>query len=134
MGPLEADVVRVVWAAKAPLSVREVLGQLNKSRAILVRYTTVQTVMARLKRKQVLARSRRGRRHVYAAVASDAASIAVSRLLAQFGEAAIKQFSRAGLPGAHDSDGAAPRLVPGSLTGERSTFETFSLSNAPSER
>lgn len=92
IGPLEADVVRVVWAAKAPLAVREVLRQLNKSRAKPVRYTTVQTVMARLTRKQVLARSRRGRGHLYAAVASDAASIAVSRLLAQFGEAAIKPF------------------------------------------
>ncbi|MGH2528064.1 MAG: BlaI/MecI/CopY family transcriptional regulator [Actinomycetota bacterium] len=58
MGPLEADVVRVTWAANAPLSVRHVLQKLNEGRSRPLRYTTVQTVMARLARKRVLARSR----------------------------------------------------------------------------
>ena len=90
VGPLEADVVRVVWAADAPLSVREVQRGVNEDRSRPLRYTTVQTVMARLTRKHVLARSRRGRADLYRAVAPDAASIAVSRLLAQFGETAIR--------------------------------------------
>jgi hypothetical protein len=42
--------------------------------------------MVFLTRKHVLARSAHGRRDLYRAVAPDAASLAVSRLLAQFGE------------------------------------------------
>jgi hypothetical protein len=48
--------------------------------------------MTRLTRKQVLARSRHGQAHLYVAVAPDAVGIAVSQLLSQFGEAAIKPF------------------------------------------
>jgi hypothetical protein len=33
VGPLEADVVRVVWAAKAPLSVRQVLRKQPRARS-----------------------------------------------------------------------------------------------------
>jgi predicted transcriptional regulator len=92
VGPLEADVVRVVWAAKAPLSVRQVLRKLNERRSRPLRYTTVQTVMARLTRKDVLERFRHGRRDQYRVVAPDAPSIAVSWLLNQFGEAVIRPF------------------------------------------
>ena len=76
----------------APVSVREVLRELNGGRARPLGYTTVQTVMARLARKHVLARSRHGRRDLYRAVVRDVPSIAVLRLLAQFGEAAIRPF------------------------------------------
>jgi predicted transcriptional regulator len=48
--------------------------------------------MARLANKGVLAMSRDGRADLYRPVASDAAGIAVPRLLAQFGNAAIKPF------------------------------------------
>jgi predicted transcriptional regulator len=48
--------------------------------------------MARLARKRILARSRQGGRDLYRAVAPDAAGIAVSRLLARFGEMAIQSF------------------------------------------
>lgn len=68
------------------------LRELNEGRPTPLRYTTVQTVMARLTSKHVLARSRHGRAHLYRAVAPDAPSIAVSRLLARFGVAAIKPF------------------------------------------
>lgn len=102
MGPLEAEVVRPLWAAKNPLSVRQVLLELNLRRPAALRYTTVQTVMARLARKQVLARSRSGRRDLYRAAASDAAGLAVARLLAPLGEAAIKPFV--------EQVGAKPRI------------------------
>ncbi len=94
MGPLEADVERghVVWAAKAPVSVQRVLQALNERRATPICYTTVQTVMARLARKAVLARSRQVRADLYRAAAPDVAGLAVSRLLAQFGETAIRPF------------------------------------------
>jgi predicted transcriptional regulator len=91
-GPLEAQVVQVVWAAKAPVSVRQVLTELNQGRPTPLSYTTVPTVMARLARKEVLARSRQARVDLYRAVASDAAGIAVSRLLAQFGESVVEPF------------------------------------------
>jgi predicted transcriptional regulator len=74
------------------VSVREVLRELNWGRSRPLGYTTVQTVMTRLTRKQMLARSRHGRADLYRAVAPDAASIAVARLLAQFGETAIRPF------------------------------------------
>lgn len=96
IGPLEAAVVRVVWGTRVPVSVREVLRELNGGRSRPLGYTTVQTVMTRLTRKQMLARSRHGRADLYRAVdravAPDAASIAVARLLAQFGETAIRPF------------------------------------------
>jgi predicted transcriptional regulator len=92
IGPVEAAVVRVVWGTTVPVSVREVLRELNGGRSRPLGYTTIQTVLTRLTRKQMLARSRHGRVDLYRAVAPDAASIAVTRLLAQFGETAIRPF------------------------------------------
>lgn len=92
VGPLEADVVRVVWAATAPLSVREVLRELKGGRSSPLGYTTVQTVMTRLTKKHVLARCRHGRADLHRAGVPDAASIGVSRLIARFGETAIRPF------------------------------------------
>jgi predicted transcriptional regulator len=69
-----------------------VLRELNGRGSRPLGYTTVQTVMARLAKKHVLARSWHGRGDLYRALVPDAASIAVSRLLAQFGEAAILSF------------------------------------------
>jgi len=92
LGPLEADVMAVLWRAGRPLLVGEVAAELNAGRDAALAYTTVMTVMSRLAGKGILARSRAGRRFVYAAVAADAAEIAVNGVLSEFGDAALARF------------------------------------------
>jgi predicted transcriptional regulator len=92
MGPLEAEVMGVLWRAGRPLPVREVAAELNAGRDAALAYTTVMTVMSRLAGKGILARSRSGRRFVYTPVAADTAEIAVRGVLAEFGDAALARF------------------------------------------
>ena len=92
LGPLEAEVMEVLWRAGRPLPVREVATALNAERTATLAYTTVMTVMSRLAGKGILARSRAGRRFVYTPVAADAAEIAVRGVLEEFGDAALARF------------------------------------------
>ena len=82
----------VLWRVGTPLPVREVAAELNAWREVALAYTTVMTVMSRLASKGILARSRSGRRFVYAPVAADTAEIAVRGVLAEFGDAAMARF------------------------------------------
>ena len=92
LGSLEAEVMAVLWRAGTPMSVREVAAELNAGRDAALAYTTVMTVLSRLAAKGILARSRSGRRFVYAPVAADTAEIAVRGVLAEFGDAALARF------------------------------------------
>jgi predicted transcriptional regulator len=92
LGPLEADVMRAVWRAKAPVSVRDVFATLNKNRRESLAYTTVMTVMSRLAEKEILRRKAQGRAFLYEAAVPDAAAIAVRSLVRDFGESAVAQF------------------------------------------
>lgn len=92
LGPLEAEVVRQVWAARGAVDVRGILEGLNAGRARALGYTTVQATLARLAGKGVLARTRQGRRDLYASTVADAAGLAVRRLLGTFGEATVSPF------------------------------------------
>jgi predicted transcriptional regulator len=92
LGPLEAEVMGVLWRAGRPLPVREVAAALNAERTAPLAYTTVMTVMSRLAGKGILARSRAARRFVYSPVAADAAEIAVRGVLEEFGDAALARF------------------------------------------
>lgn len=92
LGPLEADVMAVLWRAGEPLLVKDVVAELNADRDTALAYTTVMTVMSRLAAKGILARSRYGRRFAYTPVAADPAEIAVRGVLAEFGEAALARF------------------------------------------
>lgn len=92
LGPLEADVMRVAWAATEPMSVRAVLDRLNEGRTPPLAYTTVMTVMARLAEKEILRRTMNGRSYMYEAAVPDAAAIAVRNLVRDFGDAAIAGF------------------------------------------
>jgi predicted transcriptional regulator len=91
-GPLEAEVMAVLWRAGRPLLVREVAAELNAERDTDLAYTTVMTVMSRLAGKRILARSRSGRRFAYTPMAADPAEIAVRSVLAEFGDAALARF------------------------------------------
>jgi len=92
LGPLEADVMRVLWTERGPLDVRSVLERLNAQRPTALAYTTVMTVMARLAEKGILRRHMNGRGYVYEAAVADAAAIAVRNLIRDFGDAAVAQF------------------------------------------
>lgn len=92
LGPLEAEVMALLWRADQPLSVREVEQRLNGGRAAPLAYTTVMTVLARLAGKNILLREPRGRGFVYRPAVADTAEIAVRGVLDEFGDAALARF------------------------------------------
>lgn len=92
LGPLEAEVLRALWAAEGPISVRDVLERLNEGRSKPYAYTTIMTVLSRLAEKGILSRRRRGRGYVYEAAVRDPAEIAVRDVLRDFGETAVAHF------------------------------------------
>lgn len=63
LGELEGTVMDVLWRAYGPMSVREMLIELNETRNLA--YTTVMTVMDNLHRKDFLRRERAGRAFRY---------------------------------------------------------------------
>jgi predicted transcriptional regulator len=67
-GDLEAAIMDVVWAAAAPVRVREVCEQINHDRPLA--FNTVQTVMENLYRKGWLNRHKDGRAYWYESVRS----------------------------------------------------------------
>jgi predicted transcriptional regulator len=84
--------MHVIWRAARPVTVREVVDQLNDGRKPKLAYTTVMTVMARLADKDILSRRREGRGYAYEATAEDAAGLAVRGVIRDFGDAAMAQF------------------------------------------
>lgn len=81
-----------LWKAREPLTVRQLLGELNRGRSDPLAYTTVMTVTNRLAQKGALRRQRRGRGYLYEPTADDAAGLAVQSVVREFGDAAIAQF------------------------------------------
>ena len=63
LGDLEAQVMRAVWARSQPVTVRDIVGDLQRDRPIA--YTTVMTVMGNLCRKGWLSRQADGRAYRY---------------------------------------------------------------------
>ena len=92
LGSLEAQVMAVMWAAGRPLAVREALGALNEDRATPLAYTTVLTVMRHLADKGALARTVRGRGHLYEPAVADEAALAVRDVIQAYGTAALSSF------------------------------------------
>jgi predicted transcriptional regulator len=89
LGPLEAEVMQVLWSAGMPMDVRAVLDAMNERRSTPLAYTTVMTVMARLAEKEILTRRRQGRGFVYEPAVPNAAAIAVRNVVRDFGDAAV---------------------------------------------
>ena len=92
LGPLEGELMEILWRAKRPMTVRAVLEEANRRRARPLAYTTVMTVMTRLAEKGVLARRREGRSYAYDPTAADAAAIAVRQVVRDFGDSAVAHF------------------------------------------
>lgn len=67
-GELEQAIMEIVWSAEGPVTGREVVDALTRSRPVV--YTTVLTVMDRLARKGILKKHPTGRAHTYQAVQS----------------------------------------------------------------
>jgi predicted transcriptional regulator len=63
LGDLEVQVMRTIWARGEPVTVRDVLGDLQTERALA--YTTVMTVMGNLRKKGWLRRHDEGRAYRY---------------------------------------------------------------------
>jgi predicted transcriptional regulator len=63
LGDLEVQVMRRIWARRGPVTVRDVLGDLQADRNIA--YTTVMTVMGNLEKKGWLRRHAEGRAYHY---------------------------------------------------------------------
>src|SRR5438132_2716607 len=89
LGPLEREVMEVLWGSNDALAVRDVLERLNRRRKPKLAYTTVMTVLSRLAEKEVLTRQKVGRGYVYRPAVADQAGIAVRGVLRDFGDAAV---------------------------------------------
>ena len=68
LGNLEARVMRRIWVRREPVTVRDVLGDLQQERPVA--YTTVMTVMDNLRKKGWLQRQAEGRAYRYAPLIS----------------------------------------------------------------
>ena len=84
--------METLWKAGEPLTVRQLLDELNRNRKPRLAYTTVMTVMNRLTEKGALRRERRGRGYAYEPTAPDMAGLAVDSVVREFGDAALAQF------------------------------------------
>ncbi len=97
LGPLGAAIMRILWseddAALATVIERLREGQRRPA------YTTVTTILSRLRERGLVERTRRGRAAVYRAIVSepdlvDASSEqAVDKVIARFGDAALRHFA-----------------------------------------
>ncbi|MGP3684238.1 BlaI/MecI/CopY family transcriptional regulator [Streptomyces sp. IBSNAI002] len=67
-GELEADIMRVVWSSPGPIAVQAIVDELVKQRPLA--YTTVMTVVDRLREKGWLTREKQGRAYRYSATRS----------------------------------------------------------------
>ncbi|AUX20891.1 uncharacterized protein SOCEGT47_013670 [Sorangium cellulosum] len=68
LGELEEAVLSALWSSASPLSVREVLGRVQRRPALA--YTTVLTVLDRLHEKGMVEREKQGKAFLYRARAS----------------------------------------------------------------
>ncbi len=78
LGELEAQVMRKIWARRSPVTVRDIVGDLQQDRPIA--YTTVMTVMDNLRKKGWLRRQADSRAYRYEpAVSGEEYSASVMR-------------------------------------------------------
>lgn len=92
LGPLETAVMDVLWGRGEPMTVRQVLEEVNQQRRPPLAYTTVMTTLARLAEKQAVTRQARGRGFAYQPAGRDPAALAVRSVLSEHGDAAIARF------------------------------------------
>jgi predicted transcriptional regulator len=97
LGPLEADVMDVLWQAKAPLSVAEVRSKLRPQGDSLS-YSTIKAVLNNLSEKGHVAKCSAGKSNVFAAAKtrsefeSQVVSTVLKSLLRSYREPVIAHF------------------------------------------
>src|SRR5260370_33940181 len=96
LGPLEAEGLGVLWRSGRPMPVREVAGALNAGRGAPLACTTGMTVMSRLARKGIRARSRSGRVYVCTPCAAETAALLLRGGLAAVRAAAPRRVAMRG--------------------------------------
>jgi predicted transcriptional regulator len=95
---LESEVMEQVWK-NGEATVRDVLEALNSGRKQRA-YTTIMTIMARLDKKGMLEREKRGKTHVYRPTMGREeylearAQSGVDELVADYGDLALAHFAR----------------------------------------
>lgn len=93
-GPLEEQVMNILWEAKKPLRPQEVLGKLGGDHA----YTTIMTVLKRMADKKILSRKMCGKAFEYCpclekdVFVKKNLSAIYGNLVNDFGGLAISQF------------------------------------------
>lgn len=97
LGPLGAAVMRVLWS-DGETSLSALIDQLSGQRRTPA-YTTVTTILTRLRARGLVERSRRGREAVYRPAVSEPELIeassgrAVDELIARYGVSAMRHFA-----------------------------------------
>lgn len=97
LGPLAAAIMRILWTG-GDTTLRSVVDQLA-ARGRPPAYTTVTTILGRLRERGLVERSARGREAVYRAAVSEADLVrassgrAVDELIQRYGAIAMRQFA-----------------------------------------
>lgn len=97
LGPLGREVMRVLWAAD-DTTLSSLIDQLSSKRRAPA-YTTVTTILTRLRERGLVERSRLGREAVYRATVSEVELVeassgrAVDDLIARYGASAMRHFA-----------------------------------------
>lgn len=97
LGPLGAAIMRVLWSEGEP-TLGTLIDALSKTRRTPA-YTTVTTILARLRERGLVERSRRGREAIYRATVSESELVdmsserAVDELIARYGTPAMRHFA-----------------------------------------
>lgn len=97
LGPLGAAVMRVLWSGDET-TLGSLIEQLSSERRTPA-YTTVTTILTRLRQRGLVERGRRGREAVYRATVSEpelieaSSSRAVDELIARYGASAMRHFA-----------------------------------------
>ncbi len=97
LGPLGAAVMRVLWSG-GEVTLSSLIERLSTERRTPA-YTTVTTILTRLRERGLVDRTRRGREAVYRASMSEpelietSSSRAVDELIARYGASAMRHFA-----------------------------------------
>ena len=97
LGPLGAAIMRILWS-EGDTTLTTLIGSLAEERGAPA-YTTVTTILGRLRERGHVVRSRRGREAVYRAAVTEIALVqmsserAVDEIIARYGAPAMRHFA-----------------------------------------
>ena len=98
LGSLESEIMKIIWVADTPVTVRMVLDELCKKHPCA--YTTVMTVMNRLEKKGILKCQRKKGHNYYEAVvcreafARSRSKSVLNQLVSDYGNTAVEECEK----------------------------------------